>query len=87
MLPKPKGTATPPEILEAWGLDVGEFCGLLNLLKNAGLTRVSNPYPFEEIQLSLNVADAESLAERCAREDIPFEDAFVKLVYPPNRQG
>jgi hypothetical protein len=50
--PRPKGTATPPEILEACGLDVGEFYGLLNALKEAGLIRISNSYPFEEIELT-----------------------------------
>jgi hypothetical protein len=55
--PKPKGTATPPEILEACGLDVGEFYGLLNQLKEAGLIRISNSYPFEEIQLTPEVAE------------------------------
>jgi hypothetical protein len=56
--PKPKGTATPPEILEACGLDVGEFYVLLTELTTAGLIRVSNAYPFEEIQLSLEAAEA-----------------------------
>lgn len=49
--PKAKGTATPPEILEACGLDVGEFYALLDTLERAGLIRVVNTYPFEEIQL------------------------------------
>jgi hypothetical protein len=49
---KPEGTATPPEILEACGLDVGEFYILLEELKGAGLIRISNSYPFEEIELS-----------------------------------
>jgi hypothetical protein len=56
--PKPKGTATPPEILEACGLDVGEFYALLSALTAGGLIRVSNAYPFEEIQLSPEVAEA-----------------------------
>jgi len=56
--PKPKGIATPPEILEACGLDVGEFYALLSALTNAGLIRVSNAYPFEEIQLSSEAAAA-----------------------------
>jgi len=56
--PKPKGTATPPEILEACGLDVGEFYGLLNALREAGLIRISNSYPFEEIELSPEAAEA-----------------------------
>lgn len=50
--PKAQGTATPPEILEACGLDVGEFYSLLDVLKKAGLIQVSNAYPFEEIQLT-----------------------------------
>ena len=49
---KTPGTATPPEILEACGLDVGEFYDLLKELAHAGLIRVSNAYPFEEIQLT-----------------------------------
>jgi hypothetical protein len=53
---KAKGTATPPEILEACGLDVGEFYGLLNALQDAGLIRISNSYPFEEIELSAEAA-------------------------------
>ena len=80
--PKPKGIATPPEILEACGLDVGEFYALLEVLKEAGLIKVLNVYPFEEIQLSTNAAEAESLAERCTRENVPLEDAFVNFVFP-----
>ncbi|MBV8904729.1 MAG: MaoC family dehydratase [Acidobacteriia bacterium] len=49
--PKPDGTATPPEILEACGLDVEEFYALLNTLQEAGLIWASNTYPFEEIQI------------------------------------
>ena len=49
---KTPGTATPPEILEACGLDVGEFYELLNELTHAGLIRVTDAYPFEEIQLT-----------------------------------
>lgn len=56
--PKPEGTATPPEILESCGLDVGEFYALLEALKEAGLVRVSNAYPFEEIELSSEAAAA-----------------------------
>jgi hypothetical protein len=55
---KSHGTATPPEILEACGLDVGEFYALLGELTTAGLIRVSNAYPFEEIQLSPEAAEA-----------------------------
>ena len=52
LLSKSKGTATPPEILEACGLDVDEFYTLVDVLQEAGLIRVSNPYPFEEIRLT-----------------------------------
>ncbi|MGH9744743.1 MAG: hypothetical protein ACRD59_01370 [Candidatus Acidiferrales bacterium] len=81
--PKARGTATPPEILEACGLDVGEFYTLLDGLKGAGLIHISSAYPFEEIQLSPEAAVAESLAEQCTRENIPFEDSFVNLAFPP----
>ena len=50
--PKPPGVATPPEILEACGIDVGEFYALLKVLTEAGLIRVTSEYPFEEIQLT-----------------------------------
>ena len=76
------GTATPPEILEACGLDVGEFYSLLSGLTTAGLIRVSNAYPFEEIQISPEAAEAEALADRCRRENIPFEEVFVNLARP-----
>ena len=84
---KRKGTATPPEILEACGLDVGEFYDQLNALTGAGLISVSDAYPFEEIDLSPEAAEAEPLAERCTRENIPFEDVFVSLVLPPDKLG
>jgi hypothetical protein len=58
LLGKRPGTATPPEILEACGLDVGEFYVLLGVLTTAGLIRVSNSYPFEEIQLTPEVEEA-----------------------------
>lgn len=82
MRPKQRGTATPPEILEACGLDVGEFYTLLDLLREAGLIRISNTYPFEEIQLSPEAAEAEALAERWRRENIPAEEMFINLVRP-----
>jgi hypothetical protein len=50
--------ATPPEILEACGLDVEQFYALLDVLKEAGLIRVSNAYPFEEIQLTPRAQEA-----------------------------
>ena len=80
--PKEKGTATPPEILEACGLDVAEFYSLLSTLKAAGLIQVSNSYPFEEIRLSSQASEAEALAEQCRRENIPLESVFVNLAEP-----
>jgi hypothetical protein len=80
--PKPNGTATPPEILEACGLDVAEFYALLTMLRKVGLIQISNAYPFEEIQISPDAAGAEALADRCRRENIPFEEMFVNLVRP-----
>ena len=56
--PKPNGIATPPEILEACGLDVGEFYALLGVLKEAGLIQISNSYPFEEISLTPEAGEA-----------------------------
>ncbi|MBV8842634.1 MAG: hypothetical protein JO307_07465 [Bryobacterales bacterium] len=56
--PKAEGVATPPEILEACGLDVGEFYDLLRSLQDAGLIRVSNAYPFEEITLTPEAEEA-----------------------------
>ena len=55
---KPAGVATPPEILEACGLDVGEFYALLNVLQESGLIRISNSYPFEEIHLTPEAEEA-----------------------------
>jgi hypothetical protein len=85
--PKAQGIATPPEILEACGLDVGEFYSLLTVLRNAGLIQVANAYPFEEIQLSPEAGEAESLAGRCARENTPLEDVFVNLLFLPSKRG
>ena len=85
--PKVPGVATPPEILEACGLDVGEFYSLLTVLREAGLVQVATAYPFEEIQLSPEASEAESLAGRCARENTPLEDVLVNLIFPPSKQG
>jgi acyl dehydratase len=86
--PKPEGTATPAEILEACGLDVGEFYDLLNELKTAGLIRVSNVYPFEEIQLSPEAASEPSQANPVTWSQFPvladqrlFEDYIAGSVY------
>jgi len=80
--PKARGTATPPEILEACGLDVDEFYDLLEELKGAGLICVSSVYPFEEITLAQEAAEVELLAERCTGAKVPLEDVFVNLALP-----
>lgn len=85
--PKAEGIATPPEILEACGLDVGDFYALLNVLKDAGLIQVSGAYPFEEIRLSPEASEAESLARRSARGNTPLEDVFVNLLFPRGQQS
>lgn len=85
--PKAEGIATPPEILEACGLDVGDFYSLLNALKEAGLIQISGAYPFEEIRLSPQASEAESLAKRYARENTLLEDVFVNLLFPPGNQS
>jgi len=56
--PKAEGTATPPEILEACGLDIGDFYTLLDILKEARLITVSSSYPFEEIRLTPQAEEA-----------------------------
>lgn len=56
--PKAKGIATPPEILEACGLDVGEFYDLLRVLEDVGLIHVLNSYPFEEIRITAEAEEA-----------------------------
>jgi acyl dehydratase len=85
--PKPRGTALPAEILEACGLDVGDFYELLKALATAGLIRISNAYPFEEIQLSPDAAQVEALAERSRAGKIPLEEVFVNLVQPPGEDS
>jgi hypothetical protein len=50
--PKADGVATPPEILEACGLDVGEFYEMLAWLAERNLVTVGGEYPFEEIRLT-----------------------------------
>ena len=50
--PKPPGVATPPEVLEACGLDVGHFYDLLRWLVEHELIQVAGEYPFEEIRLT-----------------------------------
>ena len=65
---KSPGIATPPEILEACGLDVGDFYVLLSSLKEAGLIQIANSYPFEEIQLVPEAAAAYLASERANGE-------------------
>jgi hypothetical protein len=77
--PKPPGVATPAEILEACGLDVGEFYSMLEVLANARLIVVSGDYPLEEIRLAEESLAAEEIAERCAIQGIPVENVLVGL--------
>ena len=56
--PKPPGVATPPEVLEACGLDVGHFYDLLKWLVEHELIQVAGDYPFEEIRLTPAAAAA-----------------------------
>jgi hypothetical protein len=79
MHPKSPGVATPPEILEACGLDVGEFYSLLKLLEGARLVDVSGDYPFEEIRLSAEASVAHGIAERCLEKGTPLQEVFVGL--------
>jgi hypothetical protein len=79
MHPKSPGVATPPEILEACGLDVGEFYSLLKSLEGARLLDVSGEYPFEEIRLAPEASAAQGIAERCKQKGVPLEEVFVGL--------
>jgi len=79
MHPKSPGVATPPEILEACGLDVGEFYSLLKLLEGLRLVNVSGDYPFEEIRLGAEASGAQGIAERCIEEGVPLQEVFVGL--------
>jgi hypothetical protein len=79
MRPKSPGVATPVEILEACGLDVGEFYSLLASLRDGRLIEVSGDYPFEEIRLTSEASVAEAVAQRCAQTGVPLEEVFVSL--------
>ena len=79
MHPKSPGVATPPEILEACGLDVGEFYSLLKSLEGARLLDVSGDYPFEEIRLAAEASAAQDIAERCRQKGVALEEVFVGL--------
>jgi hypothetical protein len=79
MHPKSPGVATPPEILEACGLDVGEFYSLLKLLEGVRLLDVSGDYPFEEIRLATDASVAQGIAERCIKEGVPLQEVLVGL--------
>ena len=72
---KPPGTATPPEILEACGLSVEEFYALLDTLKDAGLIRISNTYPFEEIALS---SEASAALGKFDHFEVPPDQRFLE---------
>src|SRR3974390_3112008 len=77
MHPKPPGAATPAGILEACGLDVGEFYSLLDMLAHQRLIEVSGDYPLEEIQLTPEASAAEGIAEHCIQQSRPLEEIFA----------
>jgi hypothetical protein len=79
MRPKPPGVATPAEILEACGLDVGEFYSLLEVLKDQRLIEVSGDYPLEQIHLTPEAAAAEAIAEQCAERSVSLEEVLAGL--------
>jgi hypothetical protein len=79
MRSKSAGVATPPEILEACGLDVGDFYSLLASLKDEKLIEVSGEYPFEEIRLTTKSSAAAALAEQCREAGLPLQEVIVTL--------
>jgi len=79
MHPKPAGMAIPAEILEACGLDVGEFYALLNVLKNHRLIEVSGDYPFEQIYLHPEASVAQAVADNCGKNSVPLEAVLAGL--------
>jgi len=79
MRPKDPGVASPAEILEACGLDVGEFYSLLEVLKNQGLIEIGGEYPFEEIRLTSEGAAAEEIDEYCRKVGVALENILAGL--------
>lgn len=84
--PKLPGVATPPEILEACGLDVGEFYSLLKSLEGARLIHVAGDYPFEEIRLTEEASVGQEMAERCLETGVALQEVFVGLKLRSLRQ-
>ena len=82
MHPKAPGVALPAEILEACGLEVGEFYSLLASLKESRLIEILGHYPFEEILLTPEASVSETIAERCAKTGVPLESVLVELAAP-----
>jgi DNA-binding IclR family transcriptional regulator len=76
---KPAGVATPAEILEACGIDVGEFYSLLVSLTELGLIRVSGDYPFEEIRLTGGAFAAQQIAKYCIASGTPIDEVLARL--------
>jgi acyl dehydratase len=79
MRPKPPGVATPAEILEACGLDVGEFYALLDILKDEQLIEIRGDYPLEEIRLTSEGSVAEEIGEYCRKINVPLENVLAGL--------
>jgi hypothetical protein len=84
--PKSPGVATPPEILEACGLDVGQFYSLLKSLEGARLIQIAGDYPFEEIRLTGEASVAQEIGERCLQTGVPLQEVFVGLNLSSLRQ-
>jgi hypothetical protein len=79
MHPKPPGVAMPAEILEACGLDVGEFYSLIDTLTDQRLIEIGGDYPLEEIRLTGAASAAEGIAESCEKRNVPLEDVLAGL--------
>ena len=77
--PKAPGVATPAEILEACGLDVGEFYSLLEILRNEHLIEIGGEYPLEEIRLTSEGSAAEEIDQYCRKKGVPLESVLAGL--------
>lgn len=76
---KGPGIATMPEVHEACGLDVDEMYSVLHVLRVARLIGLEGDYPFEEIRLTGDGIDMESVLKRCEAAKIQVEDVVAGL--------
>ena len=77
--PKLPGVATPAEVLEACGLDVGEFYSLAEVLRKEHLIEIVGDYPLEAIHLTTESSAAEEIAEYCRKVNVPLEEVLARL--------